>query len=45
MVNQTYGIGFPEVLNILRIDYAQQYMLKHKDASQEEVARAFSKKV
>ena len=40
MVNQTYGIGFPEVLNILRVDYAQQYMLKHKDASQEEIARA-----
>jgi len=40
MVNQTYGIGFPEVLNILRVDYAQQYMLKHPDASQEEVARA-----
>lgn len=40
MVNQTYGIGFPEVLNILRVDYAQQYMQKHKDALQEEVARA-----
>ena len=40
MVNQTYGIGFPEVLNILRVDYAQQYMRKHDDASQEEVARA-----
>lgn len=40
MVNQTYGIGFPEVLNILRVDYAQQYMMKHKDASQDEIARA-----
>jgi len=40
MVNQTYGIGFPEVLNILRVDYAQQYMRKHPDASQEEVARS-----
>ena len=40
MVNQTYGIGFPEVLNILRVDYAQQYMRKHEDASQEETARA-----
>lgn len=40
MVNQTYGMGFPEVLNILRVDYAQQYMRKHKDALQEEVARA-----
>ena len=40
MVNQTYGIGFPEVLNILRVDYAQQYMRKHDGASQEETARA-----
>lgn len=40
MVNQTYGIGFPEVLNILRVDYAQQYMQKHKNASQDEIARA-----
>ncbi len=40
MVNQTYGIGFPEVLNILRVDYAQQYIRKHKKASQEEIARA-----
>lgn len=40
MVNQTYGIGFPEVLNILRVDYAQQYMQKHPDALQDDVARA-----
>ena len=40
MVNQTYGIGFPEVLNILRVDYAQQYIRKHPDATQEVIARA-----
>ena len=39
MVNQTYGIGFPEVLNVLRVDYAQQYMRAHKSASQKEVAK------
>ena len=40
MVNQTYGIGFPEVLNIMRVDYAQQYMSSHSDASQEDIAKA-----
>lgn len=40
MVNQTYGIGFPEVLNIMRVDYAQQYMRKYTDASQDDIARA-----
>ena len=40
MVNQTYGIGFPEVLNILRVNYAQQYIRKHKGASQEKIAHA-----
>ena len=40
MVNQTYGIGFPEVLNILRVDYAQKYIQKHSGATQEEIARA-----
>ena len=40
MVNQTYGIGFPEVLNSRRVDYAQQYMSSHSDASQEDIAKA-----
>ena len=40
MVNQTYGIGFPEVLNIMRLDYAQQYMSTHADAAQEDIAKA-----
>ena len=40
MVNQTYGIGFPEVLNIMRVDYAQQYMSTHSEADQEDIARA-----
>ena len=40
MVNNTYNLGFPELLNTLRIDYAQQYIVNHKDARQEEVARA-----
>ena len=40
MVNHTYKLGFPEVLNILRVDYAEQYIRQHEDASQEEIAQA-----
>ena len=40
MVNNTYNLGFPELLNTLRVDYAQQYILSHKDARQEEIAKA-----
>ena len=40
MVNQTYKVGFPEMLNILRVDYAQRYIRQHPDASQEEIAKA-----
>jgi AraC-like DNA-binding protein len=40
MVNHTYNMGFPEVLNILRIDYAEQYIISHRDATQEEIAKA-----
>ena len=40
MVNQYYKLGFPELLNILRVDYAQQYIRSHPKASQEEIARA-----
>jgi AraC-like DNA-binding protein len=40
MVNQTYNMGFPEVLNILRIDYAEQFIVNHKDMNQDEIAKA-----
>lgn len=40
LVNQTYKKGFPEVLNILRVDYAQRYIPAHPGASQEEIAKA-----
>ena len=40
MVNQTYNLGFPELLNILRVDYAEQYIVSHTDSTQEEIARA-----
>lgn len=40
LVNNTYNLGFPELLNTLRIDYAEQYIITHKDAKQDEIATA-----
>ena len=40
LVNNTYNMGFPELLNTLRIDYAEQYILNHKEAKQDEIAEA-----
>ena len=40
MVNNTYNMGFPELLNILRVDYAEHYIVLHKDAKQDEIAEA-----
>ena len=39
MVNNTYNLGFPELINILRVDYAEQYILTHREAKQEEIAQ------
>ena len=38
MVNNAYNLGFPELVNTLRIDYAEQYILNHKGAKQDEIA-------
>ena len=38
MVNNTYNLGFPELINTLRVDYAEQYILAHQNAKQEEIA-------
>ena len=40
LVNNTYNMGFPEFLNTLRVDYAQQYIRNHPNAKQEEIALA-----
>ena len=40
LVNNTYNLSFPELLNTLRIDYAEQYLLNHREAKQSEVAQA-----
>ena len=40
MVNDHYKVSFPELISALRVDYAEQYILRHRDARQEEVAAA-----
>lgn len=40
LVNTTYGVSFPDFLNALRVDYAQQYLLEHREARQDDVAKA-----
>ena len=39
MVNNTYNLGFPELINTLRVDYAEQYILSHREAKQEQIAK------
>lgn len=38
LVNNSYNLGFPELINTLRIDYAEQYIINHREAKQEEIA-------
>lgn len=40
LVNTTYNLSFPELINTLRVDYAEQYILAHRDAHQKEIAVA-----
>lgn len=40
LVNNTYNLTFPELLNALRIDYAQKYLIDHPDANQSTIAKA-----
>lgn len=40
LVNTSYNMGFPEFLNQLRIDYAEEFLIAHPDMSQAEVAKA-----
>ncbi|MCR5017831.1 MAG: helix-turn-helix domain-containing protein [Bacteroidales bacterium] len=40
LVNSTYHMGFPELLNALRIDYAEHYIINHPGAKQNEIAEA-----
>ncbi|MBP5336961.1 MAG: AraC family transcriptional regulator [Bacteroidales bacterium] len=40
LINDTYHLSFPELLNTVRVDYAQRYMREHPGARQDEIARA-----
>lgn len=40
LVNNTYNMSFSDYINTLRIDYAEQYLLHHRDARQSELAAA-----
>lgn len=40
MVNDHYKVSFPELVSTLRVDFAEEYILRHRDARQEEVAAA-----
>ncbi len=40
LVNNTYNMAFPDLINTLRVDYAEQYIVLHRDARQNEIATA-----
>ena len=40
LVNNTYEMPFPDLVNTLRVDYAEQFIVAHPDARQNEIAQA-----
>lgn len=40
LVNSTYKMSFPDLVNFLRIDYAEEYLIAHRGAKQAEIATA-----
>jgi len=40
LVNNTYNLAFPDLINTLRVDYAEHYIIAHRDARQQEIAEA-----
>ncbi|MBR4771173.1 MAG: helix-turn-helix transcriptional regulator [Bacteroidales bacterium] len=40
LVNSTYHMPFPDLINSLRVDFAQRYIINHREATQADVARA-----
>ena len=40
LVNNTYEMPFPDLVNTLRVDYAEQFIISHPDARQNEIAQA-----
>lgn len=40
IVNSDLGVGFPELVNTLRVQYAEDYLINHPNARQEDIAKA-----
>jgi len=40
LVNNTYHMPFPDLINALRVEYTQRYLINHRTATQAEVAQA-----
>ena len=40
LVNNTYNMSFSDYINTLRIDYAEQYLIHHREAKQSDIAAA-----
>ena len=40
LVNNTYHMSFPDLVNTLRIDYAEEYIVSHRGAKQADIAAA-----
>ena len=40
LINSTYKMPFPDLVNTLRVDYAERYITEHPDARQSDIARA-----
>lgn len=40
LVNNSYNMAFPDLINTLRVDYAEQYIVLHRNARQNEIASA-----
>lgn len=40
LVNSTYKMSFPDLVNYLRVHYVQEYLISHRGAKQNEIAEA-----
>jgi AraC-like DNA-binding protein len=40
LVNNSYHMPFPDLINALKVDYTQRYLINHHNATQVEVAKA-----
>ena len=40
LINSTYKMPFPDLINTLRVDYAERYITEHPNARQSDIARA-----